>query len=263
MVDPNRFSKLKPLPDKTNILYASDSKLRREVVLKIAPSNDPVLTKEAFALEKLQSKGAVELLDVLDWDGHMCLVLEKLTWPSLAANARGKKKLSATDSLRICSSMANTIAALNKAGYLYRDFYDHHVFYSSSMETKWIDFGNIIGPLGPDGSLENPHHHGFWRTMAPEEFNVGAKLTTAANVYSLGSLFCFVLLGKYPLDPIATTADGLRSYFASGERASRQSPVLFSLKNKRLGKVLDRALKWTPGERYQSVDILIKDMEAV
>lgn len=259
---PSRFTNISFFPEKKHVFTATDQESQREVVVKTSTKRDSTLSLEADLLQQMRGQGVVDFIDFIAFNGKWYLVTERLKAPTLASYVR-KQKLMGSRARKLCISLCTPMAFLNSIDYLYRDFYDHHVFCVSSDKVKWIDFGNVLGPVGKRGFVRNPHTLGFWRTMAPEEFEVGQSIGPTANVYSLACMCCYVCTRKYPLDAIATSPGAVRSLVESKQDPSEKKYVLSQVSDKKLARVLERALSWTTDDRYHTVTDLIDDLKRI
>ena len=120
--------------------------------------------------------------------------------------------LDAARALRITVHLLEAFELLNRAGVIHRDLNPKHLSYRDRDHLKLYDLGMALSGPVPTGQLferllgtatlvlGNTHPYGTRETMAPEEFDVHARITPAANVYSAGTLLYRILAGRYPLE---------------------------------------------------------------
>lgn len=134
--------------------------------------------------------------------------------------------------LAVYRDVLDFLAYANSQGYIAVDFYDGSILYNFETGQTTvcdIDFFRRQPAVNDMGRM-----WGSSLFMAPEEYQLGAALDQATNVYAAGAL-AFALFGNYRREKEAWQLDGRR--FAIARQATNE----------------DRA------KRYQSIEELAKD----
>src|SRR5262249_7031477 len=98
------------------------------------------LRQEAQALSRINHRGVVQVMDVVETDGAVSIVLEYVDGESLAHRQRGAP-LPPAEAARLTLTIARTLAAVHELGILHRDIKPANVLVSRTGEIKMSDFG--------------------------------------------------------------------------------------------------------------------------
>ncbi|MBZ5633674.1 MAG: serine/threonine protein kinase [Acidobacteriia bacterium] len=164
------------------VYRATDTKLKREVALKILPrefASDPSrlarFEREAQVLASLNHPNIAAIYGLEHTQGIHFLVLELVDGPTLAERL-ASGPMSVTESLGIAAKIAEAIEAAHETGVIHRDLKPANVKLSSGGKVKVLDFGlaKALGdPEPPAGSADSP-------TISLHETRAGSVLGTAA-----------------------------------------------------------------------------------
>lgn len=188
--------------------------LRRRVALKLLrrdaaaePENLARFRQEALAASRI---GAPEIVEVVDFASHPVaggqqtyMVMELLAGESLEGWMDRSARLD--EGLSILASLCDGLAAAHRADVVHRDIKPANVFLpaadptrSSQAHVKILDFGIAKITAGGEGFqtrqgalLGTPYY------LAPERV-MGAELTGAADLYSVGVILYEMLTGNVP-----------------------------------------------------------------
>jgi TolB-like protein/Tfp pilus assembly protein PilF/tRNA A-37 threonylcarbamoyl transferase component Bud32 len=160
--------------------------------------------------------------------------------------------------VRVMAKVGRAIAYAHSKGILHRDLQPGNILLDENGEpmvsdfglAKWLDQGSDL-----TRTLETLGTPGY---IAPEQTDCPAdKLTCAADVYSLGAILFYLLIGRPPFvgtnvlhvihQAAATPAPRLRSLIPSLDRD--------------LETIVARCLESDPNGRYQSAGALADDLE--
>lgn len=188
--------------------------LRRRVALKLLrrdaaaqAENLARFRQEALAASRI---GAPEIVEVVDFASHPVaggqqtyMVMELLAGESLEAWMDRSARLD--EGLTILASLCDGLAAAHRASVVHRDIKPANVFlpaaeptHPSTVRVKILDFGIAKITAGGEGFqtrqgslLGTPYY------LAPERV-MGAELTGAADLYSVGVILYEMLTGNVP-----------------------------------------------------------------
>jgi serine/threonine protein kinase len=147
------------------VYRAHDTKLRRDVALKILPrqfTNDPDrlarFEREAYVLASLNHPHIGAIYGLEDADGVRALVLELVDGETLADRiARGP--ISAMEALTIARQMVDALDAAHERGIVHRDLKPANIKITSDGVVKVLDFGlakAVAGDAAPAILTQSP-----------------------------------------------------------------------------------------------------------
>ncbi|AKT42568.1 protein kinase domain-containing protein [Chondromyces crocatus] len=138
--------------------------------------------------------------------------------------------------------LCRAVQGAHEAGVIHGGLKPSNVFVSDSLEPLVADFGLTDLPslvaASPDAGGHGPY-------AAPEALAGEGVLGASADVYSLGRVLYFLLLGRDPDEPVA------------------EVPALFPLSSSPQGlvRIIRRCTARDPAARYQDVAALLHDLE--
>jgi serine/threonine protein kinase len=211
------------------VYRAHDTKLRRDVALKVLPTEKASnpdwrerFQREARAVAALNHPHIVTLHSVEEADGAHFLTMELVEGQSLAEliPARG---FTLGRSLDIATAVADALTAAHEKGIIHRDLKPANVMVTESGGVKVLDFGlaKIGGPAAQDESAMATEMHtregvvmGTAPYMSPEQV-AGRTFDHRTDIFSLGILLYEMVTGRRP--------------FAGGSHAELASSILQSV----------------------------------
>jgi serine/threonine protein kinase/DNA-binding CsgD family transcriptional regulator len=230
-------------------------RLGRDVALKQIVSGfagDPQMADrflaEARVMASLDHPHVVRLYDFVEVDGHLVLVMERLTGGTV-------KDLLDSGQMRPQTACAALVAACtglqyaHERGILHRDVKPQNLLLSAAGVLKVGDFG--IAKL-LDGEAGDATQTGMVlgtpAYVAPEQIS-GELLTPAADVYGAGVVLYELLCGELPFPPLSHPLAGLRQRVSEDPVPLRQRAPYVP---EALAAITDRALQRDPGRRFAS-----------
>jgi serine/threonine-protein kinase len=205
---------------------------------------------ERQVLARLQHPNIARLLDGgFAGDGRPYLVMELVDGLPITEHCRARG-LSVEERLRLFRVVCQAVQHAHGALVVHRDLKPANTLVSEDGEVKLLDFGvaKLLDPaaFGIDApetrELSAPLTPGY---AAPEQL-LGAPVTTATDVYSLGVLLHELLTGKRPgaaPSRLAGRRDDLDSII---QRALRAEPERRYVSAGQLGEEIDRYLAGQP-----------------
>ena len=212
--------------------------------------------QEGSVLARLAHPGIARLLDAgLSGAGQPYLVLEYVEGVTIDEFA-DQNRLPLEGRIRLVLQVLAAVGHAHSHLIVHRDLKPSNILVTAEGAVKLLDFG--IAKLLDDGTGERTALTADGGRMLTPEFAApeqvrGDRLTTAADVYSLGVLLYLLVSGRHPTaEGCSTPVDGMRA--------------LLEVEPSRLGlgdldNILDKALRKSPVDRYPTVAALAADLE--
>jgi len=242
------------------VYEAEDIRLKRTVALKFLPpelSRDPD-TKERF-IQEAQAASAlqhnnvctVHEIDEAD-DGQMFIVMDLYDGQTLKKRIEDGG-LKFEEAVEIAVQIAQGLAAAHERGILHRDIKPANVLLTAEGTVKIVDFG-LAKLSGRSLMTMRGTTLGTAAYMSPETTR-GEDAGVRGDIWSLGVVCYQMLSGRFPFG------------------SEHEQAVIYSIQNAEplpLGKnippecerIVRKALRKDPGERYQTMKELLTDLTA-
>jgi serine/threonine protein kinase len=255
------------------VYRARDSRLDRDVAIKVLPSNFSAdanlkqrLEREAKAVSKLSHPHICTLYDVGLQDGQSFLVMELLEGETLDQRL-SKGSLPPEQAIRYGAQIADALATAHKLGFTHRDLKPSNVMLTKSG-AKLMDFGlaKQSGPplaaaltemtvdqskLTGDGMLV-----GTFQYMAPEQLE-GKEADARTDIFALGEVLYEMTTGK------PAFSGKSRASLIASILTTEPTPIslLQPLTPPALERVVKKCLSKDPDDRWQSANDLATELK--
>ncbi len=200
------------------VYRALDTKLKREVAIKVLPPNFAEQSdrlarfeQEAVLLASLNHPHVAAIYGVEHVEGVPCLVLELVEGPTLADRLL-TGPIPVAEALRIAGQIADALDAAHEKGIVHRDLKPANVKLTTDGKVKVLDFGLAKAfaaestQTGGTASTQARGHHtaagvvmGTASYMSPEQAE-GRPVDKRTDVWSFGVLLYEMLTGKRLFD---------------------------------------------------------------
>jgi serine/threonine-protein kinase len=215
--------------------------------------------REAEIMAQFEHPNIVRIFDFgKDAESNMAyIVMEHIDGESLSSYIGHRTPLSWQQKLAMVLQLTRAIAEIHRCGICHRDIKPNNILVNKDLCLKLIDFG--IAKLPESHLTLGSEIMGTPIYMAPEAFDSTHSVDFRADIFSIGVLTYELLLGQRPFqaDTIPALADEIR----------RQSPVeprkLMPELPVPVQYVIGMMLKKNPASRYNTVEDLIKDLDAI
>jgi serine/threonine protein kinase/Tfp pilus assembly protein PilF len=250
------------------VYRAHDTRLDRKVAIKVihphlaGPQLQAAFLREARLASSLNHPGIVTVYDILQHDDLTCIVMEFVQGAPLQ-RAIPEGGLAVDKAIAIASAIGEAVATAHAAGIVHRDLKPGNILLREDGQVKILDFGiaKAATAQGPDAKTEAPSLFegsglGTVGYMAPEQAR-GEQVDARADLYSFGVILYRMLTGRMPFqaaNSLALLHAMMTSDAPSVRGAKADIPVS-------LEKVVHRALARNPGERYQTMRELLRELE--
>ncbi|MEU3723597.1 serine/threonine-protein kinase, partial [Streptomyces sp. NPDC031705] len=154
--------------------------------------------REAKAIARIRSEGAVTVFDVVDEDARPWIVMELIEGPSLAEFVRENGPLTPHRAAEVGLAVLDVLRAAHRQGILHRDVKPSNVLIAASGRVVLTDFG--IAQVEGDPSITSTGMLvGAPSYISPERAR-GYKPGPPADMWSLGGLLYAAVEGVPPYD---------------------------------------------------------------
>jgi eukaryotic-like serine/threonine-protein kinase len=267
------------------VYRAHDTRLRRDVALKILPAsftNDPDrlrrFEQEARAVAALSHANIVSVFDIGEANGIHYIVSELLEGESLRERIPAAG-LPVRKAVELAVQFANGLAAAHDRGIVHRDLKPENVFVTKTGQVKILDFGLAklrrgdasgtgVGQLDQTAtSMSAIEAHtdagqivGTAGYMSPEQVR-GDAVDHRSDVFSFGSILYEMLCGQRAFKR-NTGAETMTAILNDDPRdfPSRTSAAAIP---PALERIVRHCLEKQPAQRFQSAHDIAFDLESV
>lgn len=216
----------------------------RKESIKNFENIEQLLTAEAGILKNLSHPNLPTIIDLIDTDNSYVIVMDYIEGSSLNKILNQYGALSQENVIDLAKQLCDVLGYLHSRtpAIVYCDLKPSNIMLQADGRITLIDFGtareteangaaNLFGTVG---------------YAAPEQFAQKGQIDARTDIYSLGATLYHLVTGIKPCDALHDFTP-IRNI----------NPTL----SVTLEKILIKCTKQNPGERYQTVDELIADLE--
>ncbi|HVO79578.1 MAG TPA: protein kinase [Terriglobales bacterium] len=261
------------------VYRARDSRLRREVAIKILPASFAQETErlrrfeqEARAVGALNHPNILAIFDVGTQDGSPYLVSELLEGQSLRQHMQGAP-LSQRKAVDYGMQIARGLAAAHEKGVVHRDLKPDNIFVLNDGRIKILDFGlaklqqgDMFASGTPDlQTVDHPQSNttpgqvvGTVGYMSPEQVR-GQATDHRTDIFAFGAILYEMLSGQraFKRDSSVETMNAILK-----EEPPELEEVTPNL-SPGLDRVVRHCLEKNPAQRFQSASDIAFDLETI
>ena len=245
------------------VYRAWDTRLDREVALKLLPSDDstqddPALSiiREARLLARVRHPNVVTIYGAERIGRRNGLWMEFIRGRTLKQIVDDGKVFSGAEAAAMGVDLCRAVAAVHGAGLLHRDIKAQNVMRAEDGRTVLMDFGTgrELSDVAASDLAGTPLY------LAPEVL-AGGEATVQSDLYSLGVLLYHLVTGSYPVR--AASVQGIRQAHERNERTRSSTSQELSTLPRRLAQIIERTIDPQPERRYWSADALAAELAAL
>jgi serine/threonine-protein kinase len=253
-----------------NVYLAEDEELGRRVAVKILNdryANDDLFIerfrREAKSAAGLSHPNIVSIYDRGEAEGTYYIAMEVIEGRSLKELMMTREALPIDTAIGYAKQLLEALRFAHRHGIIHRDIKPHNVLVSADQHAKAneprlkvTDFG--IARHGASQMTEAGSIMGTAQYLSPEQAR-GAPVTAASDLYSAGVVLYEMLTGKVPFTGDSAIEIAMKHVNDLPAPPSALRPEIPT----ELDQIVLRALAKDPGERYQSAEEFIEDLERV
>ena len=251
------------------VYKARDTRLERNVAIKVIPAriSSPVLEtallREAQLTSSLSHPGIVTIYDILFHGGTTCIVMEFVEGQPLQ-QVIPEGGLAIDRALSIVTLIGNAIAAAHAAGVVHRDLKPANILVRDDGQIRILDFGlaKVSRPFSPDDKTQAMSIFGGLTVgtlgyMAPEQAR-GENVDERADIFSFGVILYQLLTGRLPFRGANAVALLHAMQLGDPDPMRDVRPDIPAP----LESVIRRALAKDADDRYQTIQVMLTDLNA-
>ena len=249
------------------VLKAHDASIERDVAIKILPSElsaDQVALNrflaEAKSAGKLNHPNTITIHEIAEEGATYYLVMEIVSGGSAGDHLEKDGAYPVPEACRIISEACKGLSAAHKEGLIHRDIKPANLLLTEDGTVKIADFGLAKRPQNQSmmmtqaGQLVGTPYY-----MSPEQCEA-RDVDARSDIYSLGATFYSLLTGKSPFEESGSVVQVMFAHCNASPpdprkvRSEVQAPCV---------QIIERAMAKDPDDRYQSMDEMRQDLEAI
>ena len=250
------------------VYRALDPLIEREVAVKALNPNLPEdiagevrvrFLREAKSAGRLNHANIVQIYDVGEQDGVAYIAMELLEGRTLQDMLRDAEKMPVQKAADIAAQVADGLDNAHYFAIVHRDVKPANIVVSTAGRAKLTDFG--VAYIPSSSVTHAGQALGSPKYMSPEQV-LGLPIDPRSDVFSLGVVFYEMLTRRTPFEQPGDTNIYPLLHRIAGEphpaasELERSVPKVFDV-------ILNRALAKKPGDRYQRVSEMAKDLRKV
>jgi len=249
------------------VLLVHDKMVDEEIILKFLnphmAADESVIERFVHELRytrKITHPNVIRIYDFLTFGRSHAISMEYFHSHSLAQEIRAGKTRDLKRNTRLLIDIAKGLAVAHHLNVVHRDIKPANILVNEQDMVKLVDFGLAAAASQGDGSriTKSGILVGTPTYMAPEQVR-GRTIDTRTDIYSLGIVMYEMYTGKPPYkdkDHMATLFKHVEGKAAPAKEKNPEIPD-------ELNRIIMKAIHVDPTQRYQHIEELQHDLEAV
>ena len=249
------------------VLKAHDPSIERDVAIKVLPSelstDETTLNRflsEAKSAGRLNHPNTVTIHEVAHEEDVHYLVMEVVSGGSTADYLEQSGAYNVGEATRLVSEACQGLSAAHHQGLVHRDVKPANLLLTHDGTAKVADFG--LAKRAAKQSMmmtQEGHLVGTPYYMSPEQCQ-GSQVDARSDVYSLGATYYSLLTGKCPFQDTGSVVQVMFAHCNAGPPDPREVRATVPAA---CAEIIQHAMAKKPEDRYQSMDEMRVDLEAV
>lgn len=248
-----------------DVYLAIHQELKHKVAIKFLKINYARKTNirkrflsEARTLAKLNHPNIIKVTDLIDAGDIVAFVMDYISGISLKELIEKKGKLRDEEIKAIFLQIINAVGFIHNVGLIHRDIKPENFMVNSDGNIKLLDFG-IVKKLFLDDEFDYTETGvldimGTPLYMSPEQMKNTKDVTTSTDIYSLGLVLWFMVIGKTPYNTKNL------SFFELIKKKNDRLP----LTRTKWDKIIQTSAQYQVSKRFKNtseIEVLIKNIK--
>jgi serine/threonine protein kinase len=215
------------------------------------------LYREGRALAQLDHENIVQAYGVGEVAGNHYIAMEFVEGKDLQSWLRHLRRLTVPDALCVTLAIARGLEHAHNQGIVHRDIKPENILISVTGQVKVADLGMVKTSEEDLTLTQTGHAIGTPWYMPLEQAKDAKTIDARSDIYALGCQLYCLLTGLPPFQGrtlVELIQAKERATFATARSHNSEVP-------ERLDLILLKMMAKNPGQRYQSVGELIRDLE--
>ncbi len=214
--------------------------------------------REAIVVARLEHPNIVPIYDFSEHNGRPYLVMKLIDGETLK-DRMNRGKLSSEEILKVIGCVGSALSYAHQLNILHRDIKPSNVILANDGQIYLADFG--LARLVQDGesTFSSDRLLGTPKYISPEQAMSKPDIDARADIYSLGAMVYELVLGRVPFladTPFTIIHDHIYTPLPSPKSIN---PNI----SEDMNFLLTKALEKRPEDRWQSVDIFVKELTRI
>src|SRR3954469_8222176 len=246
------------------VYKAHDRDIERIIVLKCIrpdlaahPEIIQRFKQEMLLARQVAHKNVIRIFDVRESAGLKFITMEYVVGKDLGHLLVERQKLPPSEALEIMQQVCAGLAAAHAEGVLHRDLKPSNIMLDERGRVVVMDFG-LARTVKGDGMTGSGVMLGTMEYMSPEQAKAEA-LDARSDLFAVGLIFYELLTGKMPYEAGSAMASLVKR---TQERAIPVAELDSNIPAS-LSAIVSKCLEREPDARYQNMQELILDLDAV
>jgi hypothetical protein len=244
-----------------DVYLAMDTQLNHNVAIKKLkdefvhfPNIKNRFIAEAKSMFQMNHINVTKVYSLIDDDGFVAAVMEYVPGLTLDEFRKVNSILDFETIKILLSQMVDALDYVHKHGLIHRDIKPSNFIVNSDLQLKLLDFG-----IAKNLSAENLHYTstgiaqqmGTPLYMSPEQIKTPNAISSLTDIYSLGVVLYYIVVGKNPYDSNNITLFELQSKIVHEN---------LPLTGTSWDKIIQRSTNKKESDRYQKVSEIKQDI---
>lgn len=213
--------------------------------------------REAKVVAQLDHPNIVPIYDFAEEKKQPYLVMKYIEGETLKARLKAGK-IKTPEIVQIAEKVGAALSYAHKKQIVHRDVKPSNVLFSKEGQAYLADFGLARIAQGSASTLTSEQMIGTPQYISPEQALSQSDLDYHTDIYSLGVMLYELFVGKVPFNadtPFAIVHDHIYTPLPLPRKINPEV-------TEDIERVLLKAMAKKPGDRYDSVDALIRALKA-
>ncbi len=229
---------------------------------EVNPEEVKRFEQEAKLALEIDHENIIRVLEYKISDSVNYIVMEFVEGKSVRDIIRDQKKLDPKEAIRVVKEAVKGLGRAHQLSIIHRDIKPDNIMIAKSGAVKIADFGIAKHVEGQSELTQAGVVVGTPHYMSPEQCvgaSRGIKITTQADIYSLGATLYFMVTGQKPFE-----GDTQMTIILQHLNQPPKPPKEVDDKiDESLSNVILNMMAKKPKYRYASVEDVVKDLDAI